>query len=53
MNPQSNLYFFVYEGRLKSSYDDVLSAVDNFLDQWDPSTAILIGVDCKEDYVEK
>ena len=24
---------------LKSSYDDVISAVDDFFDQWDPSSA--------------
>ena len=35
-----------YEGRLKSSYhdDDLISIVDDFLDQWDPSTATEIIV---------
>ena len=27
------------DSRLKSSYDDVISVVDDFFDQWDPSTA--------------
>ena len=27
------------KSELKSSYDDVISAVDEFFDQWDPSTA--------------
>ena len=26
---------FIYKGGLKSSYDDVLSVVDDFFDQWD------------------
>ena len=29
-----------YKGGLKSSCDDVISAVDDFFDQWDPSTAM-------------
>ena len=27
---------------LKSSYDDVIFTVDNFFEQWDPSTAALM-----------
>ena len=30
------------EGPLKSSYNDVISPVDFFFNQWDPSTAILM-----------
>ena len=30
---------FEYEARLKSSYDDIISAIDDFFDQWDQSTA--------------
>ena len=32
----------MYEGRLKSLYDDVISAVDDFFYQWDPSSATLM-----------
>ena len=28
-----------YAGGLKSSYEDVISAADDLLDQWDPKTA--------------
>ena len=35
-------YLCLYESRVKSSYDDVISAVDNFFDLWDPSTATLM-----------
>ena len=34
--------YIIYEGGLKSSYDEVISSVDNFFDQWDPSTATLM-----------
>ena len=27
---------------LKGSYEDIISAVDDFFDQWDPSTATLM-----------
>ena len=42
---------FLYEGgrkvnRLKSSYDDVISAVDDFFDQWDPSIVTLMEEVC-------
>ena len=36
----------MYEGGLKSSYDDVMSAANDFLDQWNPSTAILMEDVC-------
>ena len=29
----------VYKSGLKSLYDDITSAVDDFLDYWDPNTA--------------
>ena len=35
-----------YEGGLKSSYDDIISVVDDFFDQWDPSTATQIEEIC-------
>ena len=34
------------EGGLKSSYGDLISAVDDFLDQEDPSTATLMKEVC-------
>ena len=33
-------------GRLKSSPADIISAVDDFFYQWDPSTATLIEEKC-------
>ena len=36
-----------YDGGLKSTYDDVISAVDNYFDQWDPSTATPIVEVCR------
>ena len=43
------------ESEMKSSHDDVLSAVPEFLDQWDPSTATSTEKVCRlqEDYVVK
>ena len=40
-----------YESGLKSSYD-IISVVDNFFDQWDPSTTTLTEevYDHKDDY---
>ena len=32
-------YVHIYKGRLKNSYYDIISAVDNFFDQWNPSTS--------------
>ena len=32
------IHTHIYEGGMKSSYDDVISAVDDCYDQWDPST---------------
>ena len=40
-----------YESELKSWYDNVISAMDKFFDQWDPSSVTLM--DCKGDYIEK
>ena len=31
---------------LKTSYDDVISAVDDFFEQWNPSTATPIEEEC-------
>ena len=31
-----------YKGKQKNSYDDAISAVDGFFDQWDPSTSTLM-----------
>ena len=33
--------FCMYKSGLKSSYDDIISAVDDFFGQWDPNTATL------------
>ena len=36
----TSIYECMYKGGLKSSYDEVISAVDGlFFYQWDPSTA--------------
>ena len=35
-----------YKGGLKSSYDEVISAVDDFFDQWDPRTMTPIEEVC-------
>ena len=37
-----NLTNGIHKFGLKSSYADVVSAVEDFLDQWHPSTAILM-----------
>ena len=45
----------VFENRLRCSYDDI-SAIDDFFDQWDPSTATQmkeVNVDYKGNYFEK
>ena len=34
--------FLIYKGGLKRSYTDVMSAVDDFFDQWNPNTATMI-----------
>ena len=36
----------LYKGGLKSLYDNVISVVDDFFDQWDPSAATQIKVVC-------
>ena len=36
----------LFESGLKSSYDDVISAVDDFFDQSDASTAMLMEEVC-------
>ena len=43
------------EGGLKSSYGDIISAVADFFDQWDQSTATLKVDVCghKENYFKK
>ena len=35
------LQLYTYKGRLKSSYDDIISAVDDLFDQWGSSTTTL------------
>ena len=52
--------FYVYSvqgwgGGLKSSYEHVIFAVDDFFYPWDPSTATLLEEVCglQGDYVEK
>ena len=52
------IYVYIYgKGwkvhRQKSSYDDVISAVDDFLDQWDPNTEISNVEVSKGNYIEK
>ena len=54
------IYIYIYthtnthECGLKSSYESIISAVDDFFYKWDPSTVTLMeDVDWKEDYVEK
>ena len=49
-----NFEFHIYEGKLKSSYDDI-STVNDFFDQWDLSTASSMKEMHRpqEDYVEK
>ena len=50
------LKIVMYKGRLESSYDDIIPAVDDFFDQKDPSTATLMEEVCinhKKDYAEK
>ena len=37
---------YTYKGKLKSLYDDVISTVYNFFDQWDQSTAATIEEVC-------
>ena len=37
----------MHEGGLKSSYDDAISTVDDFLDQWDPNTATPMEEVCR------
>ena len=33
----------IYEVRLKCSNNDIISAIDDFFDQWDPNTETLMG----------
>ena len=35
-----SIYMYVYKFEMKSSSDDIIYAVDDFFDQWDPNTAI-------------
>ena len=35
------------QGELKSLYDDIISAVDDFFDQWDLSTATPMKEECE------
>ena len=37
-----------YNDRLKSSYDDVISAAVDFFYQWDPSIATPIEEECRQ-----
>ena len=37
----------IYEGELKSTYDDIISAIDTVFDQWNPGTATLIEELCR------
>ena len=41
--------------RIESSYDKVISVVDDYFDQWDASTVTSMDrcIDSKEDYIEK
>ena len=39
------IYIYIYEGGLKNPYE-VISAVDDFFDQWDQSTATPIEEVC-------
>ena len=32
------IYMYVFEGRLKNSYGDIISVIGNLFYQWDPST---------------
>ena len=36
----------IYEGRLKNLYDDVISAVNDFVNQWVPNTATVMEELC-------
>ena len=36
------IYLYIYKDELKNPHDDVISAVDEFLDQWDLNTATLM-----------
>ena len=40
------LCVFTYESKLKSSYDDIISTVDDFLDQQNPRIATLMEEIC-------
>ena len=37
----------MYKDWLKNSYHDVISAIDDFIDQWNPSTATLMEEVCR------
>ncbi len=37
----------LYKGWLKSSYEEIISAVDDFFDQWDPNTVTLMQEVCE------
>ena len=60
MHPNVNVYKTpnnrqqIFEGGLKSSYNDIRSAVDDIFDHWDPSTATLMEKVCgaQGSYVE-
>ena len=42
---------YIYERGPKNSHDDILSADNDFFNQWDPNIAI--HVHCKWEYVKK
>ena len=41
------IHYALYEGGLKSSYDDVISAIDNFFNQRDLSPTTPVEVECE------
>ena len=41
------IYIYIYKGGLKSSHDDIISVVDNFLNLCDPTTATPLEEVCR------
>ena len=42
VNSKNMMFVNIYKSGLKSSYDDIISAVDDIFDQWYPSTSTLM-----------
>ena len=40
------IHIYIHDSGLKSSYADIISAIDDFFDKWDPSTVTLIKEMC-------